>query len=185
MGYAQYLPKEEYITRTDALLDRMCMTFGGRAAERIVFDKISTGAQSDLDQATKMAYSMISVFGMNDKVGNVSFHGMQQNQISKPYSDATATLIDNEVRKMLESQYQRAQDLLKDKRNELEILANELLEKEVLLKSDLEKLIGLRPAEVKAKAEKLAQEEENKNIPFTEEPGTYATDTPDDAPIVE
>ncbi|MDB4443503.1 ATP-dependent zinc metalloprotease FtsH [Saprospiraceae bacterium] len=185
LGYAQYLPKEEYITRTDALLDRMCMTFGGRAAERIVFDKISTGAQSDLDQATKMAYSMISVFGMNDKVGNVSFHGMQQNQISKPYSDATATLIDNEVRKMLESQYQRAQDLLKDKRNELEILANELLEKEVLLKSDLEKLIGLRPAEVKAKAEKLAQEEENKNIPFTEEPGTYATDTPDDAPIVE
>ena len=72
LGYAQYLPKEEYITRTDALLDRMCMTFGGRAAERIIFDKISTGAQSDLDQATKMAYSMISVFGMNDKVGNLS-----------------------------------------------------------------------------------------------------------------
>ncbi|MFK8008847.1 MAG: ATP-dependent zinc metalloprotease FtsH [Saprospiraceae bacterium] len=185
LGYAQYLPKEEYITRTEALLDRMRMTFGGRAAERIVFDKISTGAQSDLDQATKMAYSMVSVFGMNEKVGNVSFHGMQQNQFSKPYSDATATLIDDEVRKMLESQYQRAQDLLKDKRNELEILANELLEKEVLLKSDLEKLIGLRPAEVKAKAEKLAQEEENKNTPFTEEPGTSATDAPDDAPTVE
>ena len=185
LGYAQYLPKEEYITRTDALLDRMCMTFGGRAAERIVFDKISTGAQSDLDQATKMAYSMISVFGMNDKVGNVSFYGMQQNQFSKPYSDQTATLIDDEVRKLVESQYERAQELLKDKRNELEILANELLEKEVLLKSDLEKLIGPRPAEVKAKAEKLAQEEENKNTPFTEEPGTSATDDPDDAPTVE
>jgi len=138
-----------------------------------------------LDQATKMAYSMISVFGMNDKVGNVSFHGMQQNQFSKPYSDATATLIDDEVRKMLESQYQRAQDLLKDKRNELEILANELLAKEVLHKSDLIKLIGPRPADEKAKAEKLAEEEEKKNTPFTEEPGTSATDAPDDAPVVE
>lgn len=185
LGYAQYLPKEEYITRTDALLDRMCMTFGGRAAERIIFDKISTGAQSDLDQATKMAYSMISVFGMNDKVGNVSFYGMQQNQFSKPYSDQTATLIDDEVRKMVEAQYLRAQDLLKDKRNELEILANELLEKEVLHKSDLVKLIGPRPADEKAKAEKLAEEEENKNTTFTEEPGTSATDAPDDAPVVE
>ena len=184
LGYAQYLPKEEYITRTDALLDRMCMTFGGRAAERIIFDKISTGAQSDLDQATKMAYSMISVFGMNEKVGNVSFHGMQQNQFSKPYSEATAALIDDEVRKMIEEQYLRAQDLLKDKRNELEILANELLEKEVLHKSDLVKLIGPRPADEKAKAEKLAEEEEKKNTPFTEEPGTSATDTPDDAPTV-
>jgi AFG3 family protein len=184
LGYAQYLPKEEYITRTDALLDRMCMTFGGRAAERIIFDKISTGAQSDLDQATKMAYSMISVFGMNDKVGNVSFHGMQQNQFSKPYSEATAALIDDEVRKMIEAQYLRAQNLLKDKRNELEILANELLEKEVLHKSDLVKLIGPRPADEKAKAEKLAEEEEKKNTTFTEEPGTSATDEPDDAPAV-
>ena len=182
LGYAQYLPKEEYITRTEALLDRMCMTFGGRAAEKVIFDKISTGAQSDLDQATKMAYSMIAVFGMNEKVGNVSFYGMQQDQFSKPYSDDTATLIDDEVRKLVESQYLRAQNLLKDKRNELEILANELLEKEVLLKSDLEKLIGPRPAEVKAKAEKLAQEETN---PFTEESGTSSTDEPDDAPINE
>ena len=136
LGYAQYLPKEEYITRTEALLDRMCMTFGGRAAEKVIFDKISTGAQSDLDQATKMAYSMISVFGMNDKVGQVSFHGMQQDQFQKPYADETAKLIDDEVRKMLEGQYKRAQDLLKDKRKELELLANALLEKEVLLKSD-------------------------------------------------
>ncbi|MEM6963831.1 MAG: ATP-dependent zinc metalloprotease FtsH [Bacteroidota bacterium] len=183
LGYAQYLPKEEYITRTEALLDRMCMTFGGRAAEKIVFDKISTGAQSDLDQATKMAYSMIAVFGMNEKVGNVSFYGMQQDQFNKPYSDETATLIDDEVRALVESQYQRAQDLLKERRNELEILANELLEKEVLLKSDVEKLIGPRPAEEKAKAEKLAQGEDDN--PFTEESGTSSTDLPDDAPIVE
>ena len=158
LGYAQYLPKEEYITRTEALLDRMCMTFGGRAAERIIFDKISTGAQSDLDQVTKMAYSMISVFGMNDKVGNVSFYGMQQNQFSKPYSDETATLIDDEVRKLVESQYERAQKLLKDKINELEIIANSLLENEVLLKSDLERLIGPRPADLKAKANALETE---------------------------
>lgn len=145
LGYAQYLPKEEYITRTEALLDRMCMTMGGRAAERIVFDKISTGAQSDLDQVTKMAYSMIAVYGMNEKVGNVSFYGMQQDQFSKPYSDDTAKMIDGEVRKMIDNQYQRAQDLLNEKREELNKLANALLENEVLTKSDVEKLIGPRP----------------------------------------
>jgi cell division protease FtsH len=145
LGYAQYLPKEEYITRTEALHDRMCMTLGGRAAERIVFDKISTGAQNDLDQVTKMAYSMIAIYGMNDKVGNVSFHAMSQDSFSKPYSDETATLIDDEVRKMIDVQYQRAQTLLKDKRHELNLLAEQLLEHEVLLKSDVERLIGARP----------------------------------------
>jgi len=145
LGYAQYLPKEEYITRTEAMLDRMTMTLGGRAAEKIVFDKISTGAQNDLDQVTKMAYSMISVFGMNDKVGNVSFYGMSQDNFNKPYSDETATLIDDEVRKVIEKQYVAAQDLLKEKRKELDILAAQLLEKEVLLKSDVERLIGKRP----------------------------------------
>lgn len=145
LGYAQYLPKEEYITRTEQLLDRMCMTFGGRAAEKIKFNKISTGAQSDLDQVTKMAYSMIAVYGMNDKVGNVSFYGMQQDQFNKPYSDGTASMIDEEVRKMVESQYVRAQELLKKHSNELEILAQALLEREVLLKSDVETLIGERP----------------------------------------
>ncbi len=145
LGYAQYLPKEEYITRTEALLDRMCMTMGGRAAEKIVFDKISTGAQSDLDQVTKMAYSMIAIYGMNEKVGNVSFYGMQQDQFNKPYSDDTATIIDQEVRLMIDSQYARAQQLLSDKREELNALANALLENEVLLKSDVERLIGVRP----------------------------------------
>ena len=145
LGYAQYLPKEEYITRTEQLLDRMCMTFGGRAAESIIFDKISTGAQNDLDQVTKMAYSMITVFGMNEKVGQVSFYGLSQDQYQRPYSDDTATLIDDEVRKLVESQYQRAKDLLTERKNELEILANALLEKEVLLKSDVERLVGKRP----------------------------------------
>ena len=160
LGYAQYLPKEEYITRTEQLLDRMCMTFGGRAAEEITFGKISTGAQSDLDQVTKMAYSMITVFGMNEKVGQVSFYGLQQDQFQKPYSDETAFLIDDEVRKLLDSQYERAQQLLKDKREELEILAKTLLEKEVLLKSDVEKLIGPRPVDVQENGQTKIEEEE-------------------------
>ena len=168
LGYAQYLPKEEYITRTEQLLDRMCMTFGGRAAEKVVFNKISTGAQSDLDQITKMAYSMISVYGMNEKVGNVSFYGMQE-QFHKPYSDETASLIDEEVRLLIDEQYLRAQKLLREKRNELEILANALLENEVLLKSDVERLIGLSPAELKAKAKEESEsngETEDDDLPM-------------------
>lgn len=149
LGYAQYLPKEEYIVREKQLLDRMCMTFGGRAAELIVFNEISTGAQGDLDQVTRMAYNMVTVFGMNKDVGQVSFYRMMSDQFLKPYSDGTASSIDEEVRKLVTSQYLRAQELLKDKRKELEILANALLEKEVLLKSDVERLIGPRPSDAK------------------------------------
>lgn len=145
LGYAQYLPKEEYITRTEQLLDRICMTLGGRAAEEVVFGKISTGAQNDLDQITKIAYSMVSVFGMNEKVGNVSFHGLSQDQFQKPYSDYTSRLIDEEVRSIIDQQYVRAQTLLREKRDALEKLARRLLEKEVLLKADVEELIGPRP----------------------------------------
>ncbi|MEZ4984767.1 MAG: ATP-dependent zinc metalloprotease FtsH [Saprospiraceae bacterium] len=145
LGYAQYLPKEHYITRTEQLLDQMCMTFGGRAAENVVFGKISTGAQNDLDRVTKMAYDMITIYGMNDKVGQVSFYGMSRDTYQRPYSDDTATLIDDEVRTLLEEQYQRAQGLLVTHREKLELLAHELLDKEVLHKSDLEKLIGPRP----------------------------------------
>jgi AFG3 family protein len=147
LGYAQYLPKDEYITRTEALLDRLCMTMGGRAAESIIFDKISTGAQSDLDQVTRMAYAMVAVYGMNDKVGNVSYYGMMNESFNRPYSDATATLMDNEVRKLADAAYARAISLLTKYRDELEILAKQLLEKEVLLKSDVERLIGVRPFE--------------------------------------
>jgi len=146
LGYAQYLPKEKYIERQEEMLDRMCMTLGGRAAERIVFDKISTGAQNDLDQVTKVAYAMVSIFGMNEKVGNVSFYDMQnQNSFNKPFSEETSRIIDEESRKIIEGQYVRAQDLLRDKRKELDALASLLLEKEVLFKDDLERLIGKRP----------------------------------------
>jgi len=156
LGYAQYLPKEEYITRTEQMEDRMCMTFGGRAAERIIFDKVSTGAQNDLDQVTKMAYSMVAVYGLNDVVGNISFYGMSQDQFSKPYSDDTATKIDDEVRKIAEEQYARAQVLLNKHRSELDILAQELLAKEVLLKSDVERLIGPRPFAIEEVSEGVA-----------------------------
>lgn len=148
LGYAQYLPKEKYIERENEMLDRMCMTLGGRAAERIVFNEISTGAQNDLDHVTRVAYAMVSIFGMNEKVGNVSFYDMQnQNTFNKPFSEETAKMIDVESRKIIEDQYVRAQNLLREKRKELDMLASLLLEKEVLFKDDLEKLIGKRPYE--------------------------------------
>ncbi len=145
LGYAQYLPKDEYITRTQQLLDRMCMTFGGRAAEEVIFGKISTGAQNDLDQVTKMAYSMVAVFGMNENVGQVSFYGMQNESFARPYSEETAGMIDAEVRKMVLAQFERAKNLLIEHREALEKLAEQLLEKEVLHKADVERLIGPRP----------------------------------------
>ncbi len=147
LGYAQYLPKEQYITRTEQMLDMMCMTFGGRAAEQVFFGKISTGAQNDLDKVTKQAYDMITVYGMDDEVGQVSFYGMSRDAYQRPYSDETSTLIDNRVRRMLESQYQRAQDLLIEKKVEVELLAKELLDKEVLSSKDLVRLIGPRPVD--------------------------------------
>ncbi|MBL0308844.1 MAG: ATP-dependent zinc metalloprotease FtsH [Bacteroidetes bacterium] len=149
LGYAQYLPIEKYIERQDEMLDKMCMTLGGRAAEKIVFNKISTGAQNDLDHVTKIAYAMVSIFGMNEKVGNVSFYDMQnQNTFNKPFSEETARLIDEESRKIIEAEYVRAQNLLNSKRKELDDLANLLLKKEVLFKDDLERLIGKRPFEI-------------------------------------
>ncbi len=145
LGYAQYLPKEQYITRTEQMLDQMCMTFGGRAAEQVFFGKISTGAQNDLDKITKMAYDMITIFGMNEDVGQISFYGMGKDAFQRPYSDETATLIDDQVRALVGGQYQRAQDLLIQHKAETEKLAKALLEKEVLSRKDLETLIGPRP----------------------------------------
>jgi cell division protease FtsH len=155
LGYAQYLPKEKYIRRADEILDDMCMTLGGRAAERVVFDKISTGAQSDLDHVTKSAYSMVMIYGMDEKIGNVSYYDlMNQNGYHKPFAEETQRLMDTEVRKIIDEQYQRAIELLKSKRKELNALAAELLAKEVLFKDDLEKIIGPRPFDkVKTEAE--------------------------------
>ncbi|HHB78658.1 MAG TPA: ATP-dependent metallopeptidase FtsH/Yme1/Tma family protein [Saprospiraceae bacterium] len=146
LGYAQYLPKDEYITQMEQLQDRMCMTLGGRAAEEVFFGKISTGAQNDLDKVTKMAYSMVTIFGMNSKVGNVSYYAMQNDTMfDKPYSEKTAQMIDEEVRKMIEREYQRAIDLLQEKYSDVELLAQTLLEKESIVRADLVALIGERP----------------------------------------
>jgi AFG3 family protein len=145
LGYAQYLPKEQYITRKEKLLDDMCMTLGGRAAESVVFDKISTGAQSDLDHITRLSYDMIVNYGLSDKVGNVSYYSMLNEGFNRPFSEQTAYIIDQEVKTMIDEQYTRAKALLREKRKELDALAQALLEKEVLHRSDLEQLIGKRP----------------------------------------
>ena len=150
LGYAQYTPKEQYLYNIDQLTDQICMTLGGRASEEIFFNKISTGAQNDLQQITRIAYSMVTVYGMNDKVGNVSFYDPQQETaFTKPYSDETAKLIDNEVRKLIDEAYEKTKDLLTVKKAEVEKLANALLEREVLFQSDVEALIGKRPFEEK------------------------------------
>ncbi|MCC9137303.1 ATP-dependent zinc metalloprotease FtsH [Pontibacter silvestris] len=148
LGYAQYLPKEQFLYTTEQLIDEMCMALGGRAAEEIVFGKISTGALSDLERITKMAYSIVTMYGMNAKIGNVSFYDSKQNSeysFNKPYSEATAETIDIEVRSIIDAAYNRTKQLLLDKNRELEVVAQELLEKEILFQSDLERLVGKRP----------------------------------------
>src|SRR6187551_510915 len=150
LGYAQYTPKEQYLYNTDQLFDQICMTLGGRASEDIFFDKISTGAQNDLQQITKIAYSMVTVYGMNEKVGRVSFYDPQQeNSFTKPYSEETSRLIDEEVRKLIDEGYVRTKRLLTEKKEQVRIVAEALLEREVLFQSDVEALIGKRPFEEK------------------------------------
>jgi cell division protease FtsH len=149
LGYAQYLPKEQFLYRTEQLMDEMCVTLGGRAAEEIVFGKISTGAQNDLERITKLAYSMVTVYGMNEKLGNISYYDSKGSdyQFNKPYSETTAREIDEEVRKIIAEAYTRTKKLLQSKKDKLTILAEQLLEKEVLFQSDLEALVGPRPFE--------------------------------------
>lgn len=150
LGYAQYTPKEQYLYNTDQLTDQICMTLGGRASEDIFFHKISTGAQNDLQQITRIAYAMVTVYGMNDKIGNISFYDPQQETtFTKPYSDETAKMIDHEVRKLIDDAYEKTKQLLIEKKGEVEKIANALLEKEVLFQSDVEALIGKRPYEEK------------------------------------
>ncbi|HEY0354590.1 MAG TPA: ATP-dependent zinc metalloprotease FtsH [Flavisolibacter sp.] len=146
LGYAQYTPKEQYLYNTDQLNDQICMTLGGRASEEIFFGKISTGAQNDLQQITRIGYAMVTVYGMNDRVGNISFYDPHQDQtFTKPYSEETSKLIDEEVRKLIDEAYVRTKNLLTDKKAEVEKLAEALLDKEVLFQSDVEALIGPRP----------------------------------------
>jgi cell division protease FtsH len=150
LGYAQYLPREQFLHTKEQLMDEMCMTLGGRAAEDIVFGRVSTGALSDLERITKMAYGIVTVYGMNDKIGNVSFYdskGNSEYSFTKPYSDDTAKTIDEEVRNLITECYDRTKNLLTEKKEELEIIAQELLSKEIIFQNDLERLIGKRPFE--------------------------------------
>ena len=160
LGYAQYTPKEQYLYNTDQLMDQICMTLGGRASEDIFFGKISTGASNDLQQITKIAYSMVTVYGMNDKIGNISFYDpAQENYFTKPYSEETGKMIDQEVRKLIDEAYVKTKALLTEKKGDVEKLAKELLKKEVLFKSDVEALIGKRPFEER-KALDIKEEKE-------------------------
>lgn len=146
LGYAQYLPKEKYLTLREELEDRICMALGGRAIEEIVFGKISTGALSDLQSVTRIAYAIVSVYGMNEKIGNVSFYDPQnENGFQKPYSEETGKMIDDEVRKLIDNSYKRVKELLTAKLADVKTIAEELLSKEVLFKDDIVRLIGPRP----------------------------------------
>ncbi len=154
LGYAQYLPKEVYIRNTDHLMDDMCMSLGGRAVEELVFAKISTGALSDLQHVTRMAYAMISMYGMSDKIGNISFYDPQsEGGFTKPYSEETGKVIDEEVRRVVDMAYQKVKNLLSDKIDAVRTVAEELLKREVLYKDDLERLIGDRPFEEESNEE--------------------------------
>ncbi len=166
LGYAQYLPKEQYLYRQEQLIDMMCMTLGGRVAEDIIFGSISTGAQNDLERITKMAYGMVTLYGMNEKVGNVSFNDPQgEYGFGKPYSDKTAELIDIEVRILIANAYERTKQLLQDKRGELETIAKELLAKEIIFQTDLERLIGKRPFDSKTSYEEYMDNKQTSPVP--------------------
>ena len=162
LGAAWYLPAERMIVQTEQMLDEMCATLGGRAAEKIIFDKISTGALSDLEKVTKQARAMVTVYGLNDKVGNITYYDSSgQDAFIKPYSEETAKTIDQEISKMIEEQYNRAITILKKHKQKLNTLANLLLEKEVIFKDDLLKIFGERPF--------VKKEEESTNKEVIEE----------------
>ncbi|MBW7871500.1 MAG: ATP-dependent metallopeptidase FtsH/Yme1/Tma family protein [Flavobacteriia bacterium] len=165
LGAAWYLPEERQITTTEQMLDELAATMGGRAAEKVVFGDISTGALSDLERVTKQATAMVSIYGLNDKIGNISYYdssGQNEYGFNKPYSEETAKIIDEEISKIIETQYQRAQDILTSHRNQLDQLAKKLLEKEVIFRDDLVEIFGER------------EFEENSNI---EPPGNIISQT--------
>ena len=147
LGAAWYLPEERQIVRTDQMLDEMCATMGGRAAEKVTFDRISTGALSDLEKVTRQARAMVTIYGLNDKIGNVTYYdssGQSEYNFSKPYSDDTAKIIDAEISQLIEGQYKRAIDILEENKDKLNQLADILIEKEVIFKDDLEAIFGKR-----------------------------------------
>lgn len=186
LGAAWYLPEERQLTTKDQLLDEMCATLGGRAAEDMVFGKVSTGALNDLERTTKQAYAMIAYFGMSDSIKNISYYdstGSSDFAFSKPYSDATAKLIDDEVKKLIDQQYQRALSILEENKEGHQKLAEILIEREVIFADDLEQIFGKRKWASRAD-ELLNESEESKPIDESEEKGT-AEDKEQTMPIAE
>ena len=164
LGAAWYLPAERMIVQTEQMLDEMCATLGGRAAEKIIFNKISTGALSDLEKVTKQARAMVTVYGLNDEVGNITYYDSSGNDaFVKPYSEETAKTIDKEISKMIEAQYVRAIELLTTHKEKLTTLAELLLEQEVIFKDDLEKIFGKRPFNVEIEPQEEEKIEEDKD----------------------
>lgn len=171
LGAAWYLPEERQITTTEQIFDEMCAALGGRAAEEIIFDKISTGALSDLEKVTKQAYAMVSVYGLNKRIGNRSYYDSRgDSTFTKPYSEETARIIDEEVSKVIEAAYTRAKDLLRVNRDKLTALADSLLQNEVIFKEDVERILGARPfAKVEeAPSEKLPESQAEDSAPEAE-----------------
>ena len=183
LGAAWYLPEERLIVRPDQMLDEMCAIMGGRAAEKVIFDKISTGALSDLEKVTKQARAMVTIYGLSDQVGNLTYYdssGQAEYNFSKPYSEKTAELIDQEISKIIEAQYLRAIKILEENKDKLTELANELLEKEVIFKESLERIFGQRPFATPELAHSLAdqktQESENQSTEPTSEDQSAETE---------
>jgi ATP-dependent metalloprotease FtsH len=183
LGAAWYLPEERSITTTEQLLDDMCATLGGRAAELLTFNRISTGALSDLERVTKQAYAMTSIYGLNERVGNISFYDSQgRDAFTKPYSEETAKIIDEEVSKLIESQYQRALQLLGENQDKLAQLADRLLTSEVIFKEDLEAIFGKRqwdPIEAEITEEVTPDELATEEVPALEEAQTNEVSSTD------
>ena len=177
LGAAWYLPEERQITTAEQIMDEMCAALGGRAAEEIIFGKVSTGALSDLEKITKQAYASIVYYGLNEKVGHISYYdstGQSEYSFGKPYSEHTARTIDEEVRKMTEIAYAKTKQILILNKEKLTVLAEKLLEKEVIFKEDLEEIFGKRPFD---KPERLAHSEQANKTHEPAEPIANVTAT--------
>lgn len=186
LGAAWYLPEERQIVRTEQILDEMCATMGGRAAEKVIFGKISTGALSDLEKVTKQAKAIVTIYGLNEKIGNLTYYdssGQSEYNFTKPYSDKTSELIDEEISKIIEEQYQRAISILEEHKDKLTQLAELLLEKEVIFKDNLVEIFGERPFKkpemIKSKYDK-SKKAEKESTPTNEEPKNEEDSKKDD-----
>lgn len=181
LGAAWYLPEERLIVRTEQMLDEMCAALGGRAAEKVIFNQISTGALSDLEKVTKQARAMVAIYGLNEEIGNITYYdSSNQNDygFTKPYSEETAKKIDQEISKIIEKQYKRAIEVLKNNKDKLTVLADRLLEKEVIFKEDLEKIFGKRPFD--KKEQEITTEKKETPVENDHDAGTQNTVTEDE-----